>query len=207
MTTGTPHYGIATTTFPQRGNTPYRLSSSIQVFLHVNTTTTMSTRSFRHHIRQENQEFRHSLPSEKVLARSHGEFFTVFEALCDTEKLFPIEAASLPFPVIRRSLDQGRALYPRTVDETLLESAPEFSSQTADERSDTTHTHQIVTAVDFLWNEVGETAHLVSTAPVCHAAYFQLSQAATGFFCKTPPSVANCSMGCTVGIGEFGIPD
>lgn len=70
------------------------------------------------------------------------------------------------------------ALYPTTANGEFLDSLEESKT----ERSDTTNTHQISTAVGFLWNEEGEKAHLFSNAPVCHAAYFRLAQAATGFF-------------------------
>lgn len=49
-------------------------------------------------------------------------------------------------------------------------------------QSDTTNTAQLTTTVDFLFNEEGERAHLFSNAPVCHAAYFRLVQAASGIF-------------------------
>ena len=138
----------------------------------------MSASSFRNQIWKENEEFLDSLPPGEERARVRGKFFTFRESICDTDKMSSIEASQ--FPVISRSLDQGSALYPTAADVDLLESAEESKT----EWSDTTNIHQKITAVDFLYNEVGEKAYLLSKAPVCHAAYFRLSQAATGFFAE-----------------------
>ena len=136
----------------------------------------MSFDTFRSEVRQQNKEFLKSLSRSEKDARIDGEFFTVLESICVTDELVPIEPSN--FAVIRRSLSEGSTIYPTTADERLLESCEESMSS----RSDSTNTNQTTTTVDFLWNEQGERAHLFSTAPVCHAAYFRLAQAASGFF-------------------------
>ena len=136
----------------------------------------MSFDTFRSEVRQQNKEFLKSLSRSEKDARIDGEFFTVLESICVTDELVPIEPSH--FDVIKRSPSEGNKLYPTTADERLLESCEESMS----ERSDSTNTNQTTTTVDFLWNEQGERAHLFSNAPVCHAAYFRLAQAASGFF-------------------------
>lgn len=92
------------------------------------------------------------------------------------DRNFSIVASN--FPVIRRDQRYGKQIYPTTADPNLLEACDEASSLS----SDTTNTNQLTSTVDFLYNEEGERAHLFSNAPVCHAAYFQLVQAASGMF-------------------------
>ena len=136
----------------------------------------MSFDNYRSEVRQQNKAFLKSLSRDEKDARIDGEFFTVLEAICVTDEMVPIESSQ--FSIIRRSPSQGSTIYPNTSDESLLESCEESKS----EKSDSTNTHQRTTTVDFLWNEQGERAHLFPNAPVCHAAYFRLAQAASGFF-------------------------
>jgi hypothetical protein len=131
---------------------------------------------YRTQIRAENASFFLALPIEEKDARSVGSFFATFEAIVVTSHECPIAPSN--FPIIRRDPQLGKRIYPTTADPNLLDVCDESSSL----HSDTTNTAQLTTTVDFLFNEQGERAHLLSNAPVCHAAYFQLAQAASGIF-------------------------
>ena len=134
--------------------------------------------AYQAQIRAENDSFFLALSSEEKDARSVGSFFTAFEAICVTDENSPITASN--FCIIRRDPQHGKRIYPTTADASLLDACDESSSL----QSDTTNTNQLTTTVDFLYNEEGERAHLFSNAPVCHAAYFRLAQAASGIFAE-----------------------
>ena len=134
--------------------------------------------AYQTQIRADNDSFFLALSSEEKDARSVGSFFTAFEAICVTDQDSPIAASN--FSIIRRDPHHGKRIYPTTADPSLLEVCDESSSV----QSDTTNTNQLTTTVDFLYNEEGERAHLFSNAPVCHAAYFRLAQAASGIFAE-----------------------
>lgn len=133
---------------------------------------------YQEEIRASNERFFDALPDKEQKERTRGSFFTCFEAICAIDRDVPITASH--FPNIRRSQTQGSQIFPTTADESLLEICDEATSL----QSDTTNTNQLTTSVDFLYNEEGERAHLFSNAPVCHAAYFMIVQAACGVFSK-----------------------
>ena len=135
-------------------------------------------RAYQAQIRADNDSFFLALSKEEIYARSVGSFFTAFEAICLIDQERSISASN--FPIIRRDPQHGKRIYPNTADPNLLDVCDESSSL----QSDSTNTNQLTTTVDFLYNLEGERAYLFSNAPVCHAAYFRLAQAASGIFAE-----------------------
>ena len=139
-------------------------------------TTGRTALAYRTQTEEANALFRRSLSREEIDARMDGLFFSPLETFVVMDRDFSIEASN--FLVIRRDQERGKQIYPNTVDSELLETCDEASSL----KSDSTNTNQRTSTVDFLLNQEGERAHLFSNAPICHAAYFQLVQAASGMF-------------------------
>lgn len=90
----------------------------------------------------------------------------------------PTQLSPSNFPNIRRSMEQGQRIYPTTANSAYLEDLLEAAT----DKSDKTNTAQVTTCVDFLYNLQSERAHLLSNAKLCHMAYVQVVQAATGLF-------------------------
>ena len=124
-------------------------------------------------IRQENDSFQRRLARDDLDARNAGSFFSSLESVCDVVR---VAVAASKFPNIQRDMAVGERIYPNTANAQYLEHCSEATS----DKSDATNTLQKFTTVDFLFNLEGERAHLLSNAPLCHAAYSKIAQAATG---------------------------
>lgn len=102
--------------------------------------------AYQNQVEADNNSFFLGLPAAEIKSRSVGSFFSFFEDICWSDNELPISPSN--FPVIRRTADFGKSIYPNTADEGLLDMCDEADSL----QSDTTNTNQRVTTVDFLYN-------------------------------------------------------